>query len=402
MQPRGQLHGVLAEFSTPGALRKAARAVKDAGYKHWDCYSPFPVHGIDPDMGIRPTRLPLIVFAAGLIGCGGGILLQWWANAFDWPWIVSGKPIWSIPANIPIAFETTILLAAFATFFGMWILNKLPEPYYPLFENERFRKVTTDGFFLAIEAEDRHFDIKDTEALLRDAGATHVESCFIPADPEAKRFPRPLLAFMIMTGVAAVIPVAYLAKARNEHSTQPRLHVIPDMDFQPKAKSQQASPLFDDGRVMRVAPEGTVARGELRADDALYKGTVGNGWTTEIPSAIEINDSTLARGRERYDVYCAPCHGSAGYGDGMVTKRAESIGSPKWVTPSSLHQEYIVRMPHGQLFSTISNGARSMRGYAAQIDVEDRWAIVLYVRALQRSQAATVDDVPADKRAQLR
>src|SRR6476660_2225654 len=95
---KGELYGVLAEFDTPGALVKAARKVRDAGYTEFDCYSPFPVHGIDEAMGIKRTILPLLIFIGGFTGTVGGLLLQWWCNAYNWPWNISGKPTWSIPA----------------------------------------------------------------------------------------------------------------------------------------------------------------------------------------------------------------------------------------------------------------------------------------------------------------
>jgi mono/diheme cytochrome c family protein len=396
-----RLHGLLAEYATPGALREAARQVRDAGYKHWDCYSPFPVHGIDNDMAIRPTRLPLLVFGAGLTGCGLGLLLQWWASAYDWPWIVSGKPFFSLPANIPITFEVTILLSAFAAFFGMWAFNRLPQVWHPLFHTERFRKVTNDGFFLCIESEDTKFDARRTRELLEKTGATAVEESHVTEDPAAKRLPKPLVAFMILSAVAAMIPLAYIARARAERSTEPRYHVLSDMDFQPKHKAQSTTAVFADGRASRQPVAGTVARGHLNTDPHLYKGQVDGAWATTLPSTLPLTQEFVNRGREQFSIYCAPCHGEAAAGDGMVQMRAEAINAG-WVPPTNLHSDYVVRMPHGQIFHTITNGARTMRGYGAQIDPEDRWAVVLYLRALQRSQAATIRDVPADARDQLR
>src|SRR5215204_1119070 len=112
----GELYGVLAEFDTPGELVEAARKVKEAGYTEFDCFSPFPEHGIDEAMGIKRTILPLLIFGGGFAGTVGGLFLQWWMNAYNWPWNISGKPAWSIPANIPIGFETTILLAVLTSF----------------------------------------------------------------------------------------------------------------------------------------------------------------------------------------------------------------------------------------------------------------------------------------------
>src|SRR6188768_3015386 len=111
----GELHGLLAEFDTPGELVVAAGKVHAAGYTDFDCYSPFPVHGIDGPMGIKRTILPLLVFGGGFTGAMGGLALQWYCNAHAWTWNISGKPTWSIPANIPIAYELTILLSVFAS-----------------------------------------------------------------------------------------------------------------------------------------------------------------------------------------------------------------------------------------------------------------------------------------------
>jgi mono/diheme cytochrome c family protein len=399
-EPR-ELFGLLAEFDTPGELIAAAEKVRDAGYTEWDSYCPFPVHGIDAAMGIKRTVLPWIVFIIGLCGLGGGLLLQWWTNAYNWPWIVSGKPFFSLPANIPVTFETTILAAVFASFFGMWALNKLPQVWHPFFRKERFLRVTDDSFFIGIQASDRKFQRGKTETLLRDAGAIAVETCYTSAEPDRRRLPRPLTAFIVVSAVLALVPLALVAKARTSRSAEPRIHVFPDMDFQPKYGAQDGSALFDDLRVSRLPVEGTVARGQLKSDDQFYRGVVRGEWTTAFPATFEVSERTMARGKERYDIYCEPCHGSGGNGDGIIHERTKKLAPANralWVQPTSLHQDYVVRLPHGQLYNTISKGIRTMPPYAAQISEWDRWAIVLYVRALQRSQRANLDDVPPEMR----
>ena len=170
-----QIIGLLAQFDTPTAVTEAARRVRAAGYARWDVHSPFPLHGIDPVMGIRPTRLPWLVLGAGLFGLVGGIALQWFVNASDYQYLISGKPFWSLPANIPVAFETTVLCAALMAVFGMLGLNRLPTLYNPLFKHDRFRRVTSDRFFLLVDAADKQFDREQTAALLTDAGATAIE-----------------------------------------------------------------------------------------------------------------------------------------------------------------------------------------------------------------------------------
>jgi hypothetical protein len=187
-QPRKELWGVLAEFTTPGALTHAAEAVRDAGYTQWDCHTPFPVHGLDRAMGMKMTRLGFVVFACGLTGCLLGLALQWFTNAGpeglkiyapmsveSYPYPISGKPEWSLPANVPVIFELTVLLSAFGAVFGMLGFNRLPRLHHPLFTSKRFLRVTTDRFFIAIEREDPQFNEGRIEDMFRSLGAAAVE-----------------------------------------------------------------------------------------------------------------------------------------------------------------------------------------------------------------------------------
>lgn len=178
--------GVIAEFDSPGKILKAAKAVQDAGYRWYDCCTPFPVHGLDGAMGIKPTILPVLVFFAGLTGTTIGFMLQSFTNATDWslwafvwvtgyPYLISGKPLLSLPAFIPVMFELTILLSATTAVFAMYIMNGLPRLSHPLFTNERFRRVTDDKFFVVIEARDPKYFHDRTVALLESLGADTVE-----------------------------------------------------------------------------------------------------------------------------------------------------------------------------------------------------------------------------------
>ena len=166
---------LLAEFESAHDLLKAAEKVRDAGYKKWDCHTPVPVHGLDRAMGLRRTILPWICLGGGLTGCAIALVMQLWMNGIDYRLIVSGKPFFSVPANIPITFELTVLLAAFGAFFGMLILNNLPLHYHPLHRSERFRRATSDRFFISIEADDPAFDGEKTEAFLKSLGPSHME-----------------------------------------------------------------------------------------------------------------------------------------------------------------------------------------------------------------------------------
>ena len=203
----------------------------------------------------------------------------------------------------------------------------------------------------------------------------------------------------------ATVPLALLAKARVSKSKSPRIHLVFDMDQQEKFKAQQPNAAFADGRAMRPRVAGTVARGgdELEEDDHLYRGKVGEEWASELP--VPLTRELLTRGRERYDIFCATCHGLTGDGRGPTALRAEDprvMEQGTWVPPTAYTSEQVMKRPAGHLFNTISNGIRNMPAYAPQIPVRDRWAIVAYLKALMRSQNATLEDVPPEMREKLR
>lgn len=184
------LYGIVGEFDNVDDVVRCARAVNKAGFKRFDVHSPFPIHGIDEAMGTRPTFLPWIVLVCGVTGMLIGLGLTIFTMSLDLPlpplpgssdelpgyqYLISGKPLNSLPAFIPVVFEMTILLAAFGAVFGMFLLNRLPCLYHPLFNNDRFRRVTSDRFFVAIEARDEKFTAQGCAAMLREQGALTVD-----------------------------------------------------------------------------------------------------------------------------------------------------------------------------------------------------------------------------------
>ncbi len=241
--------------------------------------------------------------------------------------------------------------------------------------------------------------------------------------------PRWIIHTTLVLVVLSWVPFAIVALSRTTLDRQPPYHFFQDMDAQPKLKAQAADATFADRRAMRPRVEGTVARGELRDDDHYYRGyrTGPDGRPRTVPAASDPNQRTLdyfagyprqvtvdmtllERGRERYNIFCAPCHGASGYGDGMVHQRALAVnaGATGWAQPTNLvgaaqQKNYGEdAYANGKLYNVISHGIRSMSGYASQIPVADRWAIVAYVRALQLSQNADVDDITPAERERLR
>ena len=191
-----------------------------------------------------------------------------------------------------------------------------------------------------------------------------------------------------MQRLIVIASIALLATAcRGQESRQPPVHLIQDMDFQDKFEAQEANPFFADGRAMRPQVEGTVARDGARLDDAYYRGRENGAPVTELP--VELSAELLDRGEERYNIFCAPCHDRAGRGQGTVVKRG-------MVPPPAFDVDRVRALSVGDIYITVSEGVRTMPSYASQIPVADRWAIVAYVRALQLSQRAGADAVPAD------
>ncbi len=448
------VHGMMAEFTTVDSLLSACRRVRDAGYTKTDAYTPFPVHGIDKALGIKPTVLPWICLIAGATGTCIALAMQIWMNSIDYKYIISGKPFLSLPAFIPVAFELTILLASFGAFFGMWALNGLPKFSNPMFTDPRFDRATDDRFFLYVDASDERYDAAGVRSLMADTGSDYINE--VVEDDSPKEVPKPVFLIWGLSVAASLVPLICILTMRVTNSSQPRFHIFFDMDFSPAKDAQQVTSLFVDNRAMRSDVPGTVARGQMeesldmltgidvealtltdpprverlvraymQADDqakaeeqeTLEKEAEATDEATEAAEAapasvmdttpwVEKNPLTvdadlLATGQQQFAIYCSVCHGMDGYGNGLVNQRAQSISAPTWVPPASMHQEtlYADKYPDGKLFSTISNGIRKMPGYAGQIKLKDRWAIVAYVRALQKSQNASLDLVPDAKKA---
>ncbi len=414
--------GILAEFTSAAELVRAAETLSDRGYRKLDAFSPYPIHELSAALKLRPSPLGWCVLAAGVFTdhFGGGLVCL--RRGDDYPYRISGKPMFSLPANIPITFEVVILCAAFTAFFGVLLFTGLPRLSNPLHRCERFLRGTNDRFFLFVKSEDTLFSEHQTLALLRSIDASYIET--VQATVESRRVPRAFWNAMAIVAVLAVIPPLLIARARATRSDSPPLAWFPDMDYQPKFKAQTKSSLFSDGRAMRPPLAGTVARGELRADDAYFRGQSGRdesrlvdtvqaarndfgadfpkskAWVQQIP--VPITAELMRRGRQRFNIFCANCHGRAGDGNGPVTVRALALEQGTWVPPTSIHAEHVRAQPVGKLFNAITNGVRKMPGYASQIEPEDRWAIVLYLRAMQRTRDATVDDLTPDEVMKLR
>ncbi|MBN2227626.1 MAG: cytochrome c [candidate division Zixibacteria bacterium] len=196
------------------------------------------------------------------------------------------------------------------------------------------------------------------------------------------------LTYAIMTALMLPAVLLLTGCTREQTSEKPPIHLNPNMDSQPKYKAQAESKYFADGATMRTPDSGAVARGYLRDDSIYYFGKTGDSdFIATMP--VYMTTQLMQRGRERFDIYCAPCHSRLGDGTGIIVARG-------LVAPPTFHDERLRTIPDGQLFDVITSGLRNMPSYKHQIPVDDRWAIIAYMRALQRSHNATSADVPAE------
>ena len=170
-----QTYGIIAEFETPAATMHAAEKIRDAGFRKWDVFTPFPVHGMDKAMGLKNSQVGWFSFLGGVTGYTSGMLMIWWMNAVDYPILVGGKPMFSPYGAFPPSYELTILLGSFGALFGMLFLNRLPRLHHPLLKNRRFALATHDRFFIVVETGDPKYSETETRKLFESLGSRHIE-----------------------------------------------------------------------------------------------------------------------------------------------------------------------------------------------------------------------------------
>jgi mono/diheme cytochrome c family protein len=200
--------------------------------------------------------------------------------------------------------------------------------------------------------------------------------------------------FLLILALSVVAVMGVFGK-RGHTFKQPPLEIFPDMDRQPKLRPQQPNLTFGNGRSSQEPVPGTVARGDHYENNAVNAGRQP-GTTNFVPTIpIPVTEQVVARGQQRFNIYCLPCHGAGGDGNGIVKKYG-------YGTIRSIHEKVVVQQPDGEIFNTITHGKSTMYPYGSQLSVEDRWAVVAYVRALQRSRLATLDEVPEQLKAGLK
>jgi len=203
------------------------------------------------------------------------------------------------------------------------------------------------------------------------------------------------MRYFLLIFALAVVTVMGVFGKRGHHFKQPPLEIFTDMDRQPKLRPQQPNLTFASGRSSQEPVLGTVARDDHYENNAINTGREPGTTNFVATIPVPVNEQLMLRGKQRFEIYCLPCHGPQGDGNGIVKKYG-------YATVKSLHDKTVVPLPDGDIFNTITYGKSTMFPYGSQISIEDRWAIVAYVRALQRSHLGTLDEVPAQLKARLK
>lgn len=378
----GEVYAVAALFDTPDSIFHAAKKVADSGYEKYDVHTPYPIHGMDDAMKLKPTKLGYVTFTFGLLGVITALLMIGYMSGIDYRNIIGGKPFFAIPPSMPVAFELTVLFAALLTIiFTLFVFNRLPKIFHPLMDTEYMKRVSTDKYGIVIEAEDKNFDKDKVTEFLKSIGSSKVSVIYKFAKDEDKiKTPIFDLKYIGLLVLVAIITAAgtYLVLNKVIYTTP-----FNWMTEQFRVNAQTQSKFFEDGFGMRTSVEGTVSRGTSQYE---FKGMPDSA-VKNLSNPLPVTKEIFIRGKQKYETFCSPCHGYFGKGDSRLRGQ--------FPNPPTLISDKIKNFKDGNIYHIIVNGQNVMPSYAKQISPDDRWAIVHYIRALIRSQNAPDTDFPA-------
>jgi hypothetical protein len=373
------LYSITALFDTPDEIIEAAGKTNKAGYSKFDVHTPYPVHGMDHAMRLKPSLLGYFALAFGILGAVSAITFISWVTLSDYPLVIGGKPFWSWPAFVPVSFEVTVLLASVLSTIAMIVIFfKFPNNAHPLHDTPYMKQVSSARFGVCIQADDPKFDEKDVRQFLKLIGGKEISDVFF--DPEEISHGQKIFDLKFI-GVLAVVALTVSAVTYFTLNTLLFMEPFNWMMEQGKLKAQQPSDLFADGIGMRRPVDGTVARDFLPYEFKDNPEEAGKNLSNPLLATTEV----LANGKSKFLIFCSPCHGNFGRGDSRL--------HGQFPNPPTLHSEKVRRWPDGRIYHVVTMGQNAMPSYAAQISRDDRWAIIHYMRALQRAHNPKESDL---------
>ncbi len=375
-----KLYSLSAIYSTPNDIVAAAKTVRDAGYTRFDVHTPYPIHGLDGAMGLKETKLGFVTLFSGILGAVGMISFASWVAIVDYPQVIGGKPYWSWPAFVPVTYEIAVLLAVLGTVGAMIIFFfKFPNTSHPLHDTPYMKKVSSDKFGVTVQADDKNFNEKKVRELLKSTGgeveAIYYSEEFLTFKPQLfdPKFIALLVGISLVTSAGGYL---YFNKVL----------YLPPFDWmveQPRFDVQSKTDYFEDGHSMRLPVQGTVARGFIPYPYAL--GANADSIGKFLINPLLNTKATLELGKKKYLTFCSPCHGNFGNGDSRL--------NGQFPNPPTLHSDKVRNWPDGAIFHTITVGQNVMPAYQYQISRDERWAVVKYIRTLQRAYNAKESDL---------
>ncbi len=373
------LYSYTGVFNSPNAIINAAEKVSEKGYKKYDVHTPYPLHGMNKAMKLPPSKLGYVALVIGLSGALSALLLMFWMSAVDYPIVIGGKPLFSFPAYVPVIFEVTVLSASIATVLTMlFIFFKLPNNAHPLHGTEYMKNVAADKYGISIQAEDEKFDEVEVKKLLEECGAINITAIYYDEEEinhKHKILEPKFIGFLLFT--------ALLTSGVSYFTLNKVLYMSPFnwMMEQNKLNPQSTSTIFADGFGMRNPVEGTIPRGYLPYP---YKGQPEAAGVNLI-NPLPVTKQILDIGQKKFDIYCSPCHGFNGEGDSRLRGQ--------FPNPPSLHSEKVRTWSDGRIFHVITDGQNIMPSYSSQLNTDEKWAVVHYIRTLQRALNAKESDL---------
>ncbi|OGU13684.1 MAG: hypothetical protein A2X61_01865 [Ignavibacteria bacterium GWB2_35_12] len=373
------LYSVTGLFDTPDEIVQAVEAVQKEGYTKYDVNTPYPVHGLDIKMKLPPSKLGYFALALGLTGAIGALFFMWWSMSMDYPVVIGGKPFFAFPAFIPVTFEVTVLIASVGTVLTMLFLYfRFPNLSHPLHDTDYMKSVSNDKFGISIEAEDSLFDVVRVKKLFEKLGAKRISEInfdIAELNKKPKIFELKFMVFLLFTAI--------IISGASYFTLNKLLYMEPFnwMMEQSRVMPQSHSKIFKDGFGMRNPVSGTVARGSMPYMFAGQPDIAGE----KLVNPFIPDEKTLTLGKKKYNTYCSPCHGNFAKGDARL--------NGQFPNPPSLHSDKVRTWTDGRIFAVITEGQNIMPSYAQQLTPDERWAVILYVRALQRAVNAKEDDL---------
>jgi mono/diheme cytochrome c family protein len=375
-----QLYALSGQFETPDEIMHAAEEVNKK-YKQYDVNTPYPVHGMDGAMGMGESPIGWVTLVVGTTCMLLMLCFIAWIQLVDYPTTFAGKPDFNLPGYVPILFETTILTGAVTTVLTLlFVVCGLPNNAHPIHDTNYAKRTSDDRFGIYVEAKDPAFNEAEVRQLFEQLGAKDIAPIYIDAEEVAAGKNMSVLKPQFI-GFAATVVLVISGAAYFGLNHMVFLPPYNWMSVQPKVVPQKTNTVFKNGVSMQLPVEGTIARGFIPYAKVGAKEGFGQSMANPLDPTAEV----FALGEQKYLTMCSACHGNYGQGDSRL--------NGQYPAPPSLHSKKAVEWADAEIYHVITNGQNIMPSYAKQLTRDERWAIVHYVRALQRSLNPKETDV---------